>query len=212
MRKSLTKNIKKGGDKMTKRILMLALALVFGVTGLCLAAQTKTINVTASVPQVTGGLNVTVAKINADTDHWDQVGDIPIAFGTLTYDTENGIFLPDYYYAVDVGVIDNSGTAWTLTHTRASVKKDATNNLDNNINVTFVKQVSDTSGTELKKVTFANSNNTAYTKANLAGGWLRIYYGIATGKSGQDAPGASPVTIDKPYGTYAGTVTITVTP
>jgi hypothetical protein len=211
--KIFAKNPKKGGEKMMKRILILTMALVFGATALCFAASSKTINVTAAVPLQSGGLNVSVSKIRSTDDAWVQTGDIPVDFGTLTYNTTYGIFLPTYYYAVDVGVIDNSGTAWTLTHTRASVKKDSTNNLDSSINVTFVKQVGTGTPTELKKVTFANSNNTAYTKANLTGGWLRIYYGIAAGDPKKpDASGAELITMDKPYGTYAGTVTITLTP
>jgi hypothetical protein len=113
------------------------------------------------------------------------------------------------YYAVDVYVQDNTGQTWTLTHTRQSLKS-GTNTLDNNVNVTFAKQGSE-SGVDLSKVSFANSNNKAYTKTDLGtGNHLRIYYGLATGS--KDAPGASPIGINQPAGTYTGSVTITLTP
>ena len=75
-----------------------------------------------------------------------------------------------------------------------------------------MKQTSSTAGTQIEKVTYANSNSKAYNKAYLAGGWLRIYYGIATGKVADDATGASPITNLKAYGQYSGQVTITLTP
>jgi hypothetical protein len=65
---------------------------------------------------------------------------------------------------------------------------------------------------ELSKFSFANSNSKAFTKAQLAGGWLRIYYGIGTGEAGKDAAGVTPIGLDTPAGTYAGSVTITLTP
>jgi hypothetical protein len=83
--------------------------------------------------------------------------------------------------------------------------------------VTFVKQTSSTVGTELQKVSFGDSQNIAYTKAQLAGGWLRIYYGVGTGevdsvtKLGKDAPGVTPIGLDTPAGTYTGSVTLTLT-
>lgn len=173
-----------------------------------LAATNRTINVKATIASVSGGLNVAISKVVGDVFTPDSA----INFGTLTFDSTYRIFRPSdgRYYAVDIGVMDNTGTAWTLTHTRTSFKKDDTNNLDNNVNVTFMKQTSDTTGTQLRRVSFANSNNVSYTKSQLAGGWLRIYYGIASGKG--DASGVTPIGLDKPAGTYAGTVTITLTP
>ncbi|MBI4982088.1 MAG: hypothetical protein HZC15_02935 [Candidatus Omnitrophica bacterium] len=203
---------------MINRILIILSFLALVLTD-CFAATTQTLNVTANVPLQSGGLTVAVSKIDSKNtctsvgDQW-YPGQAGIAFGTLTRNTEYNIFVTQYYYAVDVGVDDNSGAAWTVTHTRTDFKKDASNNLNSNVNVTFFKQTNATTGTQLKKVSYANSDNVSYTKAQLSGGWLRIYYGIATGDPEEgctDASGVVPIPVSKLAGAYSGTVTLTVT-
>ncbi|HNW40153.1 MAG TPA: hypothetical protein PKI44_07015, partial [Candidatus Omnitrophota bacterium] len=151
--------------------------MIFAVVAFCAtsawAASSQTVTVSATVPTKTGGLSVAISKVTGTVWTANQTA---ISFGTLIWDTTNKIFLPTSYYAVDIGVEDNSGTAWTVTHTRASLAS-GTNNINNKVNVSFNKQTSSTVSTELQKVSFGNSNSIAYTKAQLAGGWLRIYYG-----------------------------------
>jgi hypothetical protein len=202
----------KGGEKMKKCLaILLTVFLCMAFSTTVYAAASKTINVTASIPQMSGGLSVTVSKVRASDDTWVQSdANLPINFETLTFDDTYKIFRASYYYAVDVGITDNSGTNWTITHTRTNFQKDASNNLNNCVNVSFMKQVNDTTATQLQKLSYNNSNNVSFTKSQLSGGWLRIYYGIATGQG--DASGVVPIGLDKPYGTYSGQVTITVTP
>ncbi len=204
-------NRKQKTNKGVVKMKNILICMVFVVVAFCAtnawAASSQTVTVNATVPTVTGGLTVSVSKVTGDV--WTAA--TSISFGTLVWDTVNKIFLPASYYAVDIGVTDNSGTAWTVTHTRASLA-NGTNNLNNKVNVSFNKQTSSTVSTELQKVSFANSNNVAYTKAQLAGGWLRIYYGVGTGEAGKDAPGVTPIGLDTPAGTYTGSVTITLTP
>lgn len=199
-------------------VILMAVVVVFGIAGISFAASSQTIAVNAAVPAITGGLTIGLSKIDSKNtvistdDTWAVVPlTNGIAFGTLSKDDTYKIFRAQFYYAVDVGVLDNSGTAWTITHTTSSVKKDATNNLDDNINVSFVKQIDADTSDDLLKTSFKNSNNKAYTKAALAGAWLRIYYGIANGGTA-DNPGVVAVGFDKVTGTYAGSVTITLTP
>lgn len=183
---------------------MVFVAVAFCATNAWAVSQTVTVN--ATVPVKTGGLTVGINKVTGSVWTPNQTA---IAFGTLTWDSINSIFLPASYYAVDIGVVDNTGTAWTVTHTRNSLA-NGTNNIDNKVNVSFNKQTSDTASTLLQKVSFGNSNSIAYTKAQLTGGWLRIYYGIGTGSG--DATGVTPIGLDTPAGTYTGSVTITLTP
>jgi opacity protein-like surface antigen len=176
------------------------------------------ITVNATVPTVTGGLSVVVSKV-IGTDFTPATS---MSFGTLVLDPDNHIFIPadKSYYAVDIGVSDNTGTDWRVTQARASMVRPAGGNIDNKVNVTFVKQTSSTVGTELKKVSFNASNATVYTKTQLAGGWLRIYYGIGTGGTVGNVPGGTPldasdvtpIGLDTPAGTYTGSVTITLAP
>ena len=198
---------------------ILRICMIFAVVAFCAtnvwASSSQTVNVNATVPTMTGGLTVNVSKVTGDV--WTAA--TSVSFGTLVWHPENGtdgkplnIFLPDSYYAIDVGVVDNSGTAWTVTHTRTFLANGG-NNLNNKVNVSFNKQTSSTVGTELQKVSYGNSNSIAYTKSQLAGGWLRIYYGIGTGDPAKpDATGVTPIGLDTAAGTYAGTVTITLTP
>ena len=206
------KKLRKGEMKMKKLLIgMITLVVVaVSVTG-AFAGSSQTVNVNAIIPTVSGGLTVTIKRVVGTV--WTT--DTAINFGTLALDPVNNIFLPadKRYYAVDVGVADNSGTVWTVTHTRQSLKKDVTNNLDSNVNVTFVKQKTATTFDLLSMVSFGNSNSVAYTKTQLAGGWLRLYYGIGAGDpDAPDATGVTPIGLDKPAGTYTGAVTITLAP
>ena len=186
---------------------MVLIVVVFFATSVW-AAQTKVVNVTASIPVMSGGLSATVNKIVGTT--WTPA--TAISFGTLVWDSVNSIFLPPMYYAIDVGVVDNSGTAWTVTHTRTSLANGSAN-LNDKVNVSFNKQTDSLTSTNLKYVSYGNSSNVSYTKAALSGGWLRIYYGIGTGDPDKlDAPGVTPIGLDAASGNYTGTVTITLTP
>jgi hypothetical protein len=211
----MLKHINQKLKQLTREVVKMKnilICMVFVVVALCAAtnawaAASQTVTVNATIPTMTGGLSVTVSKVTGTV--WTAA--TSIAFGTLVWDTVNNIFLPASYYAVDIGVTDNSGTAWTITHTRANLA-NGTNNLNNKVNVSFNKQTSSTVATELQKVSYANSNSIAYTKAQLSGGWLRIYYGVGTGEAGKDATGVTPIGLDTPAGTYTGSVTITLTP
>ncbi|MFH0855980.1 MAG: hypothetical protein V1869_05710 [Candidatus Omnitrophota bacterium] len=190
---------------MKKMLICMVLAAVAFCATSAWASTSTTVTVNAVVPVKSGGLTVDINKVTGDV--WTTASSIN--FGTLTWDNTNKIFTAASYYAVDIGVLDNTGTVWTVTHTRKSLAS-GTNNLDSKVNVSFNKQVTKTSSTVLKKVSFANSNSVAYTKTQLSGGWLRIYYGIGTGSG--DATGVTPIGLDTLAGTYTGSVTITLTP
>ena len=191
--------------------------LLLSFVGAALAGDSVTKNITASInPQ--NGLDVHISKVT--NGQWPAAGspsEPSIAFGTLAFDTTNHIFLPDCYFAVDVGVNSNAAD-WTVTHTISSMVNQSvpTANLDHNVIVTFAKTVTTKTGTDdtvLSKVSFAASNGVSYGKSALSGGWLRIYYGIATGDlKASEPPDVSPVTTDTPAGYYVGSVTITLTP
>ncbi len=190
---------------------ILALVMILGLASTGFAGASKTIDVSAHVPTIGGGFNVNVSRIRSSDDGWELTDpNLPIDFQTLVYDNVNGVFGANYYYAVDIGVMDNSGAPWMITHTRNSVALDAFNNLDDNINVSFTKESTTAPAVNMQKVSYANSQNLSFTRSQLTGGWLRAYYGIATGLG--DAPGTVPIDATKPTGIYQGSVTITLTP
>ncbi|MCG8429631.1 MAG: hypothetical protein MJA29_00430 [Candidatus Omnitrophica bacterium] len=171
------------------------------------AADSKVVDVLAAIPQQ-NGLTVTVSRV-VDGE-WSEVD--AVDFGTLAYDSINKVFGSEAYYAVDVGVNSNAPD-WTVTHEVSSIANDdGSDNLDDNVNVSFIKQVDDDTGDVMDLVTFAQSHQMAYTREQLLGGWLRIYYGIATGDEAEDAPDAIPIDMDKPHGNYQGTITLILTP
>jgi hypothetical protein len=194
---------------MRKRIMVAivtAIALVIGITAIALAADTKTVNLNATIPSQST-LNVAISKV---------VGTVfttatAVNFGTLTLDTVNSIYKTSdgSYYAVDCGVNSNA-TAWTVTHTITSMANGSAN-LNGNINVTFMNQQTSSTGVQLAKLSYTASNNRVTNKADItAGGWLRIYYGLGTGSG--DATGVTPIPATALAGAYAGTVTLTLAP
>ena len=196
------------------------ICMVFVVVAFCAtsawASQAQTITVNATIPPMTNGLTVGISKVTGTgTAAVWAPNQTSISFGTLVWNTTYHIFLPVSYFAVDIGVTDNTTTAWTVTHTRADLAGQGTN-LNNKVNVAFTKETDPTgkiAGTKLQKVSFAASQSIGYTKAQLAGGWLRIYYGMgAADPADPDATGVTPIGLDTPAGTYTGSVTITLTP
>lgn len=201
--------------KKISKILGVAIILA-GLAGLAFGNDTTTKLISASI-SAQDGLDVTISKINANgtgdpsDDTWIPGNQSSMAFGALTFNPTHSIFMASHYFAVDVGV--NSNTAnWTLSHTTSSIGNGAGSNLDSNVNTTFVKQLDSlTTGWE-NKYSFANSNGIAYNKTQLSGGWLRIYYGIATGDPAYpDNTGVSVITMEKSAGSYSGTITLTLT-
>lgn len=200
---------------MIRRLMILGLVLAFlaGFTAVAFGnpLQTSSYDVKANIPSQIG-FTVEIFRIPAASPtSWFP--EDKVDFGELVWNATDGIFTSDYYYAVEVGFANNV-LNWSIAHTTTPVSLGAqtgTANLDENINVTFIRQASGISGQELPDghLTYSNSDGKAYSKAQIDGGWLRIYYGIATGDA-DDAPGAVPVTTDKPSGQYSGTVTLTL--
>ncbi|PIQ89977.1 MAG: hypothetical protein COV72_00250 [Candidatus Omnitrophica bacterium CG11_big_fil_rev_8_21_14_0_20_42_13] len=160
------------------------------------------IPITLNIPSVSM-LNVGIARIvNSSWENATEIG-----FGTLNYDSQFSIFRSNAYYALDIGIISNQ-PPWVITHNISSITNGA-DNLDDNFNVIFVKQNA-ASSSELGKYSFKDSNGASFNNSVIdSTSWLRIYYGVATGVN--DAPGVTPVTIEKSPGVYTGSITITLT-
>ncbi|MCM8779722.1 MAG: hypothetical protein NC914_01030 [Candidatus Omnitrophica bacterium] len=195
---------------MSVKLAKIALVPVFvlAAVSLCFAEQSVNIPVSAEIGPLASSLNVTVTRVTVADNSQTVINPPAMDFEELVHDAENHIFGARYYFYVDVGVVDNTGTNWTITHTRTDFT-NGTENLNNNVNVTFTKEGSGAG--QLDYVSYQNSNNKQYTKLALAGGWLRTYYGVGMG-GGLDAPGVDPIPETKTAGSYAGTVTFTVSP
>jgi len=244
----VTKSNRKGGEDKMKNIMiiMLTAVLVLGFCGSSFAANldSATIDVVANVPAYAGVLDYKIHKVTSvasdctgASDTWDKTEYTSVNFDKLFLDQSLD---PDtkkpynvirtvggFYYAVDVSVLDNKHTTWTITHNVTSFNGAvAGSNLNYNVNVGFDKVIAGTGGANdtdkniVKKV-FANSNGVTITKAQLMDGtkqgWLRIYYGLATGKTTDknpdcsvDATGALPILSSQSPGEYRSKVTLTL--
>ncbi len=186
-------------------IIIWVIILIFGLIPISFAADAQLLTPKADIPP-TSALNVSVSKIVGNT--W-TTGQSSIDFGTLFYKFEYKSFISACYYAIDVGVSSNA-LNWQVKHETTSMS-NGSETMDENINVVFMKQLDDRNAIELLKVNFAESNGKVFNKSQLTDGWLRIYYGVATGKAGDDAPNAKPIGASKTFGNYQGTVKITMT-
>ncbi len=189
---------------MRKFVLSVLLAGLMGA-GWALA-DSKTIIIKAHIPS-SQGLSVNVSRISTSTGQWSSASQID--FGDLSYNSNLGIFLPDCYYAVDVGVLSNA-TNWTIQYTADSIDGPNSSKLDDHVVVSFVKQTNN-QGEQLEKTVYSKAKSRSFSKGDLAGGWLRIYYGIATGDPSTDPAGAKPITTNVPSGYYQGQITISLT-
>ncbi len=194
-----------------KCVTILAILAITAAYGLALAA-THTINVTAEVPS-SNGMTVTISRV-VGTVFTELGANDTMDFGLLNLDPVNHIFTAPHYFAVEVG-IDSNAASWSIAHTPSSIYNRTTGitsqNLDGNVNVTFINQTSDTTEVALpdNEKSFGASTKT-YTNANFPTGWLRIYYGIGTGLG--DNAGVTPIPATKTAGSYQGSVQIVLTP
>ncbi|RLD13384.1 MAG: hypothetical protein DRI22_04330, partial [Caldiserica bacterium] len=210
------------------RIMVVMLAMVtvyFFLISLCFAADTVNLSVSAQVPQAEN-LKLTLFKLDSqgtrnpgDDTGWNSPilpssPEFAINFGELELDEDLGIFTTNTYYALDCGV-DGAGP-WTIRHRVTSgFSGTGTDSLGDNIIVTFHKLEKVGTAetfTELEKTIIADSDRD-FTSSDLAGGWLRIYYGIATGDPLAGEPDdAVPITTQETADTYTGTIEITLIP
>lgn len=193
---------------MLRNVLKISACLIVALVlvSVCFAAtESKVVDIKAYVPQQSG-LVISVSRVVGNV--W-ATGQTNIDFGSLFFDTQNNIFTGTSYYAVDVGVNSNAAN-WQLKHETTPIT-NGTELLDENINVTFMKQLDSSNAIELLKVNFAESNGKVFYKSQFTDGWLRIYYGLATGSAGVDAPNAKPIGPSKTFGNYQGTIKITLT-
>jgi hypothetical protein len=194
---------------MFKKVMAVIAVLVLGLSSFGIAATD--IRIAASIGD-THSMAVALNKVVGSV--WTPITNLlglGMDFGALTKGADN-VFRSDTYFVMDAPVTSNHPT-WTITHTRSNFQRDAANNLNDNVNVKFVKVDNTTNAeTQLSSgyVSYANSNSKVYSNTDLTNARLRIYYAIASGSG--DATGVSVITTAKASGSYAGTVTLTLSP
>jgi hypothetical protein len=197
---------------MKKRIVLGVVGLVFGLVSMCFASTN--IRIAATIGE-THQMNVALSRVASAGATPTLVSDLTgtgMDFGSLIQDPTDHNFRTPVYFYIDAPVVSNK-TGWTITHSATDFALDGTNNLNANTNVTFVKATSsgETALASGGLISYATAKTrAAIAQAELTGGWLRIYYGLAQGSG--DASGVSVITTAKPVGAYTGTVTLTLSP
>ncbi len=193
-----------------------AFAAAFPITATIPAATTVKFIVSEITPAVAGGNPIFASHPSLSLN-------FATAGSGMKYDAANGIWAGDRFFAIDLapvtsGDVPAPGTygsvAFSYSANVVPSGQDATEGLNKRATLTAVKVVG-TSETELRKGAIGNTFS-ALSNADVAGGFLRVYVGLATGETAVGGttpliPGSVPFTnADKP-GTYTGTLTITAT-
>ena len=104
--------------------------LIFAVKGVNVVnAETVSFLVSASVPLATG-VTITASQVDSATNAFTTVAGTTLSFDPMTYDTTNNIYLPNHYFAIDVGAVGGAGAPdVTVTYVEGANPNGATNGL-----------------------------------------------------------------------------------
>src|SRR3569623_926644 len=94
-------NLIKGA--LTAGILVASASIAMTVT------DSKTFTVSATVPAASG-VNIIASSVNSTTNAFTTVNGTSLSFDPLTFDTTNSIFVPNHYFAIDVGPAGGGGS------------------------------------------------------------------------------------------------------
>ena len=169
-------------------------------------ATTEIYQLQATIPPQTS-MDVSISKVVGA----NLTSTSAVDFDSLVMDNTHNMFKSanGSSYCIDVDVNSNA-LSWTLIHAVTSMT-NGNANLDNKINVTFMNQQTSTTASQIAKVSYSASNGIAINKSQISNsGWLRIYYGLATGSG--DGAGTSVIPVTQAKGVYGGTITLTLAP
>lgn len=208
------------GKKMKKIILSVAGVLAF--SSVALAASVGTFPISVSIPAATS-VTFNVAKVTGPVDkpffEPNPTGN-NLNFD-VTYNTTNNIYLANEFFAIDLAP-DGAATYSSITfgYSGQSNPVGQTDGLGVKATMTPVKVVGKTETALAGYGVPLGGTLPTITNAQVTGGFLRVYVGLATGEliggGGPDAadpkiPGSVPFTAADKVGNYSGTLKITAT-
>ena len=207
--------------------LLIAMGFMVMQAGMVSAATaTRSFTVSATVPAATGvSINAASVAVNADgtSGAWTALAAdaTTMSFGTLTYNSTYGYWAPDHYFAVDIGTSGGAGNLTTVvTYSEGTNQNQSSggHGLGYKGIATFQKVTG--SGTNTQEATIAAHGKKRFidltgetvTPAQVSGGWLRVYLGIATDPTATGMPTGTEIFTNLDHsGQYTGTVTFTAT-
>lgn len=196
-----------------KKLGIIALSVAMAVGGYKFVdANTEIFTVSASVPGATGG-SFSVSKVTGGVFAPQASNDL--AFGTLTFDATNNIFVGAYYFAIDIGGTGGSGfPSISVAYADTGSPAGAIAGLGDRGTFSYSK-MTQVGGVDVETaiagMSLGESNLLTISPSAVTGGWLRINVGMATGDPTLSEGAAVPFTAADAPGAYTGTVTITAT-
>ncbi len=194
-------------------MLIVGMVIASGSLGFAqVETDSKSFTLSATVPNATAFSIDAFVSINGGPQ--ELVTGTTLNFGTLSYDTVNGIYRSDRDFRIQVASSNGSGNPnVTVQYTGNSVPPGQTRpGLTHKSVITFNKVLGNTE-TQLpshpRKILNALNESILASEFN-PGEYLKMYLGITDGGPGEPT-GAQPFTnLDRP-GTYSGTLIVTAT-
>ncbi|MCK5601481.1 hypothetical protein KAR91_06425 [Candidatus Pacearchaeota archaeon] len=181
--------------------------------------------ITVNVPQATG-VNIVAVEVLSDGDVFGETPVTSFDFNPLDLTTD-GVWLPDHYYAIDVGVSGGAGsTDITVQYTEGSSPSEqpSDNTLGYKTTASFFSVTGGPAPADQDQTPLSTSagaeallidliGGVSITPTMLDGGFFRAYVGIYAGDDATTFPEGKPFTnsdVPSPPA-YTGTLTITAT-
>ena len=203
--------------------LVLAGLLMFSQAGSLMAATgTGTYQMSATVP-VASAVSIQAFSINGTgAPVFTSMGsNTSLNYDPMTFNTTSLIYVPNNYYAINVGpgVGGSGATSATVTYTEGAnpnnVSGGSTHGLGYKAVATFVKEVGSTESAmaaHAKTKLIDMTGGIAISTADTAGGTFRLYLGVETNPTAAGEPTAVEVFSGADRaGSYTGSVLISAT-
>ena len=138
-----------------------------------------------------------------------------LSFGTLTYDTDNNIFVSPFYYSIQIGSLTSQFPNINIQYEDTGFPTGASTRFGNHGVFTYSRVTQNSGGgdteTNIDGMSFAEVNGLTISASQFNTGYLRINIGIATGNPNADEGSAIPFTTSVQAGNYMGSLIITST-
>ncbi len=194
-------------------------------------ATTTTFTVSATIHNTPAVVSlavssITVSSVNTLTNVFvgQPAGTTDLNFDPMVFDATNGIYVPNHYFAIDFGVIGESGSQdVTVSYTEGNNPNGSTNGLGYKTSATFAREVANSDGSTTETLLIAHGPKKRLIdvglenilNAEIAGGWLRVYLGVCSGGAGggpqpfTNFDGCQPFSNADGAGRYTGLLLVT---
>ena len=223
----LLKDLSGAGWPKTVKVAAFALAFLLFFGGSSFGVD---IPVVYNLPVMPANLDVKVFNVDPGLDPnspsddiWTPAGSMD--FGTLTLNETYFVFMASHFHAVDAVVRGNGAENWNITVQNNTIYRAAGDNLDGHVKIAATvawwigPDPDDTNelSSPFSMVKYGSAGTLSFSKSDILGrapagkdGWLRLYYGFATGPDPAEEGGATPPEMSQPAGQYTGQVIITL--